>query len=170
MRRSHRRAVGPIVVSGLVVALMTLWFAQLSSSAELTFTCTTRPRSMTQAIDARMHDPRARVDHLRGVDAEDGRYESLFFTSANVRVAGVFVGIGTWGSNVRDFGSGDFRGWPQTPHYYSVFPVNDLARAISYNPRAMTDPGMTRAARFSQGCVTGSSEPRVGDAQPTTTR
>jgi hypothetical protein len=118
---------------------------------------------MAQAIDARMHDPRARVDHAKGVDAEDGRYESLFFTSANVRVAGVFVGIGTWGSNVRDFGSGNFRGWAQTPRYYSVVPVNDLARAISFSPGPLADPGMTRAAQFSQACVSGSN-------QPTTTR
>jgi hypothetical protein len=113
---------------------------------------------MAQAIDARMHDPRARVDHVRGVDAEDGRYEGLFFTSANVRVAGVLVGTGTWASNGRDFGPGDFRGWPQTPRYYSLVPVNDLARTISYNGGVLDVPGMTRAARFSQGCVTGSSE------------
>jgi hypothetical protein len=151
--RPSSRVVGSVLVSGLVIATLTFWFAQLSSSAELTFTCTTPPRSMAQAIDARMHDPRARVDHLRSVDAEDGRYESLFFTSADVRVAGVLVGTGTWASNVGDFGSGDFQGWPQTPRYDSLVPVNDLARTISYNGGVLDDPGMTRAALFSQDCV-----------------
>lgn len=108
---------------------------------------------MAQAIDARMHDARSRVDHVQGVDAEDGQYRGLFFTSAKVRVAGVSVGIGTWASNVRDFGNGDFRGWAQTPRAYSLVPVNDLARAISANPQLVDDPAMTRAARFSQSCV-----------------
>jgi hypothetical protein len=81
-------------------------------------------------------------------------YYGLFFSSANVRIDGVFVGIGTWASNFRDTGgSGHFRGWSRMQRFYSLVPANDLAHAISSNPGDLRDPGMTRAATFSQRCV-----------------
>jgi len=112
---------------------------------------------MAQAIDALMHDPRAHVGHVRVVEADDSRFESLFFASGNVRVAGVFVGVGTWASNVRDFGPANFRGWARTPQqYYSLAPVNELASAISSGHGAWSmQPGMTGPARFSQACARG---------------
>jgi hypothetical protein len=146
---------GAAFVMALVVASATLWLFQLrASSMAVNFVCTKPSVVMAQAIDARMHDPRTRVDHLRGIDTDGSLYSGLFFSSANVRVDGVFVGIGTWASNFRDFGgSGPFRGWSHVQRYYILIPVNDLAQAISSNPGDLRDPGMTRAATFSQQCV-----------------
>ena len=152
--------IGAAMAMDLIVAGVAFWFSQLVSTDAVKSACITPSKSMAQAIEARMHDGRIHVDQVRVVEAGDTRYESMFFTSAKVRVAGVGVGIGTWASNVRDFGPGDFRGWDHTPSYYTLWPVNDLARAISSGGGVtLNDPGMTHAARFSQGCTSGTVGP-----------
>lgn len=154
--RVRTRWIGAVVGLGLVIASVTIWFSQLVSTAGVKSECTTPSKSMTQAIDAQMHDARARVGHVQVVEADDTRFESLFFASAKVRVAGVLVGVGTWASNVRDFGPGDFRGWAHTPSYVNLSPVNELAGTISSGRGVSSmQPGMTRPARFSQSCVVG---------------
>ena len=44
-------------------------------------------------------------------------------------------------------------GWAHEQPYLSLVPVNGLARTISSNAGVLSDPGMTRAAKFTQGCV-----------------
>jgi hypothetical protein len=118
-----------------------------------TFACVTPAPSMGQAIDALVRDGQSRVDHVRVVDAHDTRYENLFFVSADVRARGTLSGTGTWAANVVDFGPADFPGWAREHSYYSVVPVNDLAKRISAGHGALRSPGMTPAASFSQSCV-----------------
>ncbi len=155
----RNRWIGATLAIGLIAAAAVFWFSELAPTDGIKSACITPARSMAQAIEARMHDGRIHVSDVKVVEAHDDRYENLFFTSAKVRVAGVGVGIGTWASNVSDFGAGEFRGWEHTPSYYTLGPVNDLARAISSFTGVLNDPGMTRAARYSQGCTTGSVGP-----------
>ena len=149
MRRSV--TVGWSVFSAaLLIALPAFWYSRLASAGDVRFVCATPSTAMAQAIDARVRDPRLRVDHVRVVEGHDARYENLFLASAEVRAGGVSVGIGTWAANVSDLGS--FRGWSRVPTYYSLEPVNDLARTISSGRGDLRSPGMTRAAKASQTC------------------
>ena len=131
-----------------LVGLPFVWFTQLDTESDGPFTCTTG-LNMAQVIDAAMRDARVHVDRVRVVESDDDRFESLFLTSARVRAAGVYVGIGTWASNFSGVGGDPARVTPWPP----VVPVNELARAISVRRGSLRSPGMTAAAGASQHCV-----------------
>ena len=146
--------IGAALTMALAIGLpLVWWFSQVTSQAE-TLSCSTPSEAMAQAIDALMLSPHTRVDGLRVVDARDPRYENLFLTSAKVRSDGLLVGIGTWASNVSDFGPGRFAGWrDEVRQDYTMVPVNDLAARVSNGAGGLRSPGNTRAIAFSQSCL-----------------
>ena len=153
-RVGSRSVIGAALTMALAIGLpLVWWFSQVASQAE-TLSCSTPSETMAQAVDALMLSPHSRVDSLRVVDARDPRYENLFVTSAQVRVDGVLVGVGTWASNFSDFGPGRFAGWQdEVRHGYTMVPVNELAARVSAGAGGLRSPGNTRATAFSQSCV-----------------
>jgi hypothetical protein len=144
---------GWLVVAALVV-LPLVWFEHLA--ADRSFTC--KPAEvMADAIDARMRDGRVHVVNARTAYETEafGGYGHLFVTSAKVRAAGVYVGIGTWASNSPRLAIWDqrFVGWSRMGRYESLVPVNKLARTLSAPFGVVRGRDLSRLAELSQRCV-----------------
>ena len=142
-----------LLAIALLVLLPVAWFVGLADEHE-PLRCTTPSAGMANSIESIMNDHRTHLENVQVVDAHDLHYESLYYDSGKVYVDDVYVGVGTWGTNYMD--SPGFRPGSQNRRWYSVRPVNALAKAISTDPFGLRSPNENKAARFSQHCVTAS--------------
>jgi hypothetical protein len=146
VRRRGYPVRSAVVAMALLVALPVLWFVHLANERP-PLVCQTSSQNVANVIDSIMRDPRTHVEGAQGVAVPHGDTGGSF-DSGNVYVDDVYVGVGTWFANFTDVPGG-------TLGQYGVLqPVNDLAKTVSVNEFSFSAPNGSRAASYSEHCVT----------------
>ena len=135
-----------LIATALLMAFPALWFVHLGNE-QSPLVCQTSSQNVANVINSIMRDPRTHVEGVQGVGVPHGDTGGSL-DSGNVYVDDIYVGVGTWFANFTDAPGG-------TLGQYGVLqPVNDLANAVSVNEFSFPVPNESRAARYSEHCIT----------------
>jgi hypothetical protein len=146
VRRREHPMPWALVAMAVLIALPVLWFVHLANE-QPPLVCQTSSQNVVNVINSIMRDPRTYVEGVQGVAVPHGDTGGSL-DSGNVYVDDIYVGVGTWFANFTDVPGG-------TLGQYGVLqPVNDLAKSVSANEFSFPVPNESRAASYSEHCVT----------------
>jgi hypothetical protein len=146
VRRREHAMSWALVAMAVLIALPVLWFVHLANQQQ-PLACQTSSHNVVNVIDSTMRDARTHVEGVQGVAVPHGDTGGSL-DSGNIYVDDVYVGVGTWFANFTDVPR-------RTLGQYGVLqPINELAKAVSVNEFSFAVPNESRAASYSEHCVT----------------